>query len=132
MTGLVKTLGLLGVLAAACTVDNRIGTNDLPDADTICRGAGPSPTCPSTWELAQTQIDCARGGPHLLLLGHSASFLAREASAGNQISYCLYDPINHDLAGGWRTSSIADFCNETATSIYYGVAQPGGSFFSDS
>ena len=40
-------------------------------------------------------------------------------------SNCLYNPATHAAVGGWRTSYVADFCNETSNDIYYGVAGPG-------
>ena len=128
----LMTPGFLAAVAVACTVDNRVGTNDSPDASAlVCRGAGPSPACPSTWELAQTQIDCIVGARYSILLGHSGAFLARYAEVGAQTSYCLYDPSTHALVGGLRWSTVADFCNETAQIIYYGVAEVGAEFVFD-
>ncbi len=128
----LKTVGFLAALAAACSVDNRVGSNDSPDASAlVCRGAGPSPACPSTWELAQTQIDCIVGARYSISLGNSGDFLARQAVIGDQGSHCLYDPSIHALVGGWRWSTVADFCNETAQIIYYGVAEVGAEFVVD-
>ena len=128
----LMTLGILGALAAACTVDNRVGKNDEPDSGLpVCRGAGPSPVCPSTWELAQTQIDCIPGVQYSISFGHSGVVLGRMVSAGNQTSYCLYDPSTYAVVGGWRSSWVADFCNETAHTIYYGVAGVDSPFVAD-
>jgi len=52
-------------------------------------------------------------------------------STGAQWSYCLYDPATHAAVGGWRTSYVADFCNETSRDIYYGVAAPGRDYSND-
>jgi len=132
MIRLLKIVGFLAALAAACTVDNRVGSNDLPDASAlVCRGAGPSPACPSTWELAQTTIECTFGARYLVSLGHDGAFLARQAEVGDQVSSCLYDPSTHALVGGWRWSAVADFCNETAQIIYFGVAEVGAYFVVD-
>jgi hypothetical protein len=130
---LLPTIALLGTIAGACSANNQIG-GELPgDGGMVCRGSGLSPTCPATWEDAQTTVTCGPkiGSVDFSWLGHSESLLLRWVAAGGQSSYCLYDPATHAAVGGWRTSNVADFCNETSTAIYYGVAGPGRDYTND-
>jgi hypothetical protein len=129
---LLPTIALLGMIAGACSANNQIG--ELPgDGGMVCRGSGLSPTCPATWEDAQTMVICGPkiGSVDFSWLGHSESLLFRWVAAGGQSSYCLYDPATHAAVGGWRTSNVADFCNETSSAIYYGVAGPGRDYTND-
>lgn len=127
---LLTTIAVLGTLGGACSANNQIG-GELPgDGGMICRGAGLSPICPLTWEDAQTMLDCS-AQPDFVVLGHSEELLGRYVQTGGQYSYCLYDPASHAAVGGWRTSNVADFCNETSYEIYYGVAEPLRDFSGD-
>jgi hypothetical protein len=127
---LLPTIALLGTIGGACSANNQIG-GELPgDGGMVCRGSGASPTCPLTWEDAQTMVNCALP-PDISQLGHSEGLLLRWMVTGGQASYCLYDPATHAGVGGWRTSGVADFCNETASEIYYGVAGPGRDYIND-
>jgi len=132
-TKLLTTIAFLAAIGGACSANNQIG-NELPgDGGMVCRGSGPSPTCPSTWEDAQTVACGAKVAPPVQSswLGHSEGLLLRAVSTGDQWSYCLYDPATHAAVGGWRTSFVADFCNETSRDIYYGVAAPGRDYTND-
>src|SRR5688572_25400400 len=130
--GSLQIVVLLGTIAVACTVDDRVGGNPtLGDGGTVCRGAGLSPTCLATWEDAsQTGPGCYSEGH--IALGHSGELLARnDVIVARSSSICLYDPATHALVGGWRKSYVADFCNETSSEIYYGVGEPGRPFVDD-
>jgi hypothetical protein len=134
---LLTTVALLGTIGCACSANNQIGGEIPGDGGMVCRGSGLSPTCPLTWEDAQTMVDCFRppGGASMPTdsswLGHSEGLLWRSVSNGGQTSNCLYDPATHAAVGGWRTSNVADFCNETSNEIYYGVAGPGRDYTND-
>ena len=130
---LLPTIALLGTIAGACSANNQIGGELPSDGGMVCRGSGLPPTCPVTWEDAQTVISCS---PKIVSadsswLGHSEALLLRWVLTGGQSSYCLYDPDTHVAVGGWRTSNVADFCNETSNEIYYGVAGPGRDYDND-
>jgi hypothetical protein len=129
-TRLLTTIALLATIGGACSADNQIGGEVTGDGGMVCRGSGLSPTCPATWEDAQTMIDCL-ASPDSSWLGHSEGLLLRFVLTGGQASYCLYDPVTHAAVGGWRTSDVADFCNETSPEIYYGVAGPGRDYTND-
>jgi hypothetical protein len=134
-TRLLATIAVLGTIVGACSANNQIG-GELGDGGMVCRGSGLSPTCPLTWEDAQTMADCIvtpapSSSSGFSWLGHSEGLLWRVASNGGQTSHCLYDPATHAQVGGWRTSNVADFCNETSTAIYYGVAAPGRDYTND-
>ena len=134
---LLATAALLGAIGGACSANNQIGGEIPGDGGMVCRGSGLSPTCPLTWEDAQTMVDCLVGPapsvrqPDSSWLGHSEGLLWRSVSLGGQTSNCLYDPATHAAVGGWRTSNVADFCNETSNDIYYGVAGPGRDYTND-
>ncbi len=130
-TRLLQNIAVLGMLAVACTADNRVGrTSPSSDGGTVCRGSALPPTCPATWEAARTTVDCSSTEDQVFL-GRSEDLLARLVFSGEQSSYCLYDPASDAVVGGWRTSRLADFCNETSNDIYYGVAEPNRDFISD-
>jgi len=127
---LLTTIALLGTLGGACSANNQIG-GELPgDGGMVCRGSALAAICPLTWEDAQTMLNCAVPADSSFL-GHSEGLLWRSVQTGGQISYCLYDPATHAAVGGWRTSNVADFCNETSTAIYYGIAGPGRDYTND-
>ena len=133
---LVTTIALLGTIGSACSANNKIGGEFPGDGGIVCRGSSLSTICPPTWEDAQTMLDCLVS-PGLFVsqvsswLGHSEGLLWRSVSSGGQTSHCLYDPTTHAAVGGWRTSNVADFCNETSNDIYYGVAGPGRDYDPD-
>ena len=128
--GLLATVALLATIGAACSANNQIGRAIPDDGGMICRGSGLSPTCPLTWEDAQAMVNCLVP-PDSFWLGHSEGLLWQFESRGGQTSHCLYDPATHAAVGGWRTSSVADFCNETSSEIYYGIAEPGRDYTND-
>jgi hypothetical protein len=127
---LLTTIALLGPIGGACSANNQIGGVPPGDGGMVCRGTGLSPTCPLTWEDAQTMLDCVVLGVSSRL-GHSEGLLWRGVETAGQASHCLYDPATHAAVGGWRTSYVADFCNETSHGIYYGVAGPGREYTGD-
>jgi len=129
----LMAIALLGTIGGACSASNQIGSELPGDGGMVCRGSGLSPTCPATWEDAQTVACGAKVAPPVQSswLGHSEGLLLRAVSTGGQWSYCLYDPATHAAVGGWRTSYVADFCSETSRDIYYGVAAPGRDYSND-
>src|SRR3954467_3967279 len=128
---LLTTVAVLGTIAAACSANNQIGGEIPGDGGMVCRGSGLSPACPVSWEDAQTMANCPLMQPDSSWLGHSEGLLLRAIGSGGQWSYCLYDPATHAAVGGWRTSYVADFCNESSRDIYYGVAEPGRDYDND-
>jgi hypothetical protein len=87
-----------------------------------CRAPLGESTCAPTWQEALVSPVLCRLPPGLVLFGHAGGFLTVNFGGGYAVDSCFYDPVTFALAGEWRGSDIAIYCDGTSFDIVYGDA----------
>ncbi len=103
-------------------IDSALGSGPKCPGWGQCHGPLSEARCPATWQQAESEPYCSPAPGIVVTLGHAGGYLVRNFGGGGGGNACFYDAVTFTLAGQWRWSDVASYCDGTSFDILYGDA----------